>query len=274
MDVSFVDTLLYYFGSWFWVLLCLASLVCLFVRQDMSAKRKMFLWAGFSIVFMYNRFSMYVITRVVEKATYYRFLWLIPGALVIAGALYALLGSLRNRMVAAVLFIAFFVLLWRTQSSFFTLESSHKPANIYELEEDIFGLEEIISADKDEKSPRVAMPSLVQMEYRTYDASVQNAIRKEVYQTMGDHGYICRSKNRRRQEEYRLGALLDGKRMDQKDRIRGALEYLHTDYVVSQRNPEAIQVLEATGLQSVGETGAYVVYRFPNHKEKKPGTVQ
>ncbi len=269
MDKSFVDTLLYYFGNWFWLILCLLSVIYLFFRQNNAGRRKIFLWSGFSIIFMYNRVSMYLITRVVEEATYYRFLWLVPGAILIAWALCEWIASCKYRVAACVVVLGFFVLLWKTQVSFFTLESAYKPPNIYELEEDIFGLEEIISRDKDKQSPTVAMPSLVQMEYRTYDASVKNAIRKEVYQTMGDHDYQCRSKNKRRQEEYRLGALLDGKRVDSQEQILGALKMLHTDYVVSPRNSDALKLFGDIGLRQVGETGAYIVFRVQSLQEKE-----
>ena len=261
MEMTVMDALLYYLGSWFWFILCLLSIVVIFLRQKPGSRKRIVLWALFSTILMYNGFSMRLICKIVEPLTYYRFFWLVPGSLLIAYALLLLMQWFRFKLFSVVLFIGFFLLLRQTGTSFRSLDSFQLPENEYELGADIFQLEELITANKEQDRPRIAMPSTVQMEYRTYDASVQTAIRKEVYQGMGRKDYTYTGNGKLRWAEYLMGGLLDAKRLYPASEVAEALEKLKADYVISPRDGEIYQTLTDAGCQEIATTDSYVFYR-------------
>ena len=258
--VTVHDAIIYYLGDGFWTILSLISILILLFRQRPSGRIRIILWAFFSVIILYNPISLKVITKAVEPLTYYRFFWILPGGIIITLALISLAYSLSNRFLSGMLVAAFFVFLSQAAVSFVSLPSFEIPSNAYELGNDIFQIEEAISNDKKTDMPVVAMPSPVQMEYRTYDAAVSSAIRKEVYQGMVKKEYTYTGKNKRRKAEYALGALLDGYRLIDSDEARKSLSVLGADYAISPRNGDIYQVLTDAGCVELVTTDSYVIY--------------
>ncbi len=101
----------------------------------------------------------------------------------------------------------------------------------------------------------------VQMEYRTYDASVQSAIRKETYQGMGRNDYVFSGKSRRKGAEYVLGALLNNIRTYSPEEVRNALKLTGSEYVISPRVGEIYDTLSAAGCREIATTDSYIFYK-------------
>lgn len=272
VDVTVTQAMMYYVGDWFWCVLWIASIVVILFSFTLTNRLSLVCWAAFSVMLLYNPISLKLICKMVEPLTYYRFFWIAPAGIIISCALISVMGRVRFAGFSAFIAAAFFVMLRHGSVSFYNLDSFRAPQNEYQLENDIFQLQEAIascgkaapeqnnSQEKRAGHQRIAMPQAVQMEYRTYDASVEAAIRKKTYQGMGNKKYEYKGKGRLKQAEYILGGLLNAQKTYSPDEVKTALAITRSEYVISPREGEIYRTLSEAGCRELATTDSYVFY--------------
>ena len=260
MEVTVSQALMYYVGDWFWCVLWAAAIVVIMFSLTLTNRLTLACCMAFSVLLLYNPIALKLICKFVEPYTYYRFFWIAPAGIIISYALIDFMGRLRFAGFSVIVAVAFFFMLSKGALPFYKLDTFKLPENEYQLEGDIFQLQDAI-ASCGKSNPRIAMPMPVQMEYRSYDASVETAIRKETYQGMGRKEYEFSGKSRRKQAEYVLGGLLNNIKAYSPEEVRDALKLTGSEFVISPRVGEIYDTLSAAGCSEIATTDSYIFYR-------------
>ena len=258
-----------YMGSELWIALLAGALFVVFCVMPRGQKLNLLLSIVLSVVLIFNEWTFGLYGSLVEKATFYRFFWMIPVAFLISYATVRVVRlipwlTVKALFLAVVLMAAAFAGFSGTQEYTYCF-----PKNELILDEELLEVAEYLKqeAETTEKEiPRAAMSAGVQMKYRTFDTAVQAVISRQAYMSYQplDAG---ESEWKKYPEESALICIMNGYGLPKKGQIRKAFQTLEVDLAVSIVNPSVETALEEAGCTRVGETENYVVWKCPETNE-------
>lgn len=242
------------FLSVFWV-----CVIYVFCHGDAGTRKRLLFTMVFSILFVFNDLALRVMGKLTDIGTYYRFLWAIPILPLIAWAGTKTVMERRKLWERAVVAVLLLALFCGGMSSFLTEGSLRVPTNIYNLQEDVMQVCDIIEQDKKKDQPVVAFDLECQMSARLYDPSLVWGISRRAYQEHNNaEGYEGVKKSWRAQKSM-IRAVNHGMKDDAK-RLSRALKRKQVDYIVTLNAYEMGDYLSQVGYALVGSTGNRSVY--------------
>ena len=195
-----------------------------------------------ALLILFNEGTYYLIRKMGEETTYYRFLWCIPAIVLSALVLMKLYDKIEKRtekiLVTGVLILCFFI-----SSGFHFQKLFHLPENIYQMPQNMIDVCDLIESDRGEKSPvTVLADNSIMYGIREYNANIQEVLE-------GDDGYLW---NMIQNNDSNVSGFLGKVIMSQSD----------MDYVVIPiENNAAGAMLTSAGCSYIGNSKDYSVYR-------------
>lgn len=166
-------TFLEYDGNAKYLILYVIALVLILMGRNKWSKR-LFLYPMI-LIFMtiFNPLIVGFLIKYLDiSARYYRFIWLLPMAMVISFVSVELISKIKNKKIyvaSICAVIAVLIVFGNVKSRF---ESYIVIDNKYKVSDDIIQISQIIHRDTQQENPVVAYSNLLMLEYRTYDPSV------------------------------------------------------------------------------------------------------
>ena len=252
-----------YMGSELWIVLFAAAFLIVFCFAGKGQKLNILLAAGLSVLIVFNDFVFRYYGKTVEKATFYRFFWMLPVTFVIAYAAARMIRfipwtSIKALFLAVVLMTAAFAGFSGTQKYDFKLPESENMLDL-EIEELSEKIRETGTMSLQEP-PRILMPIEVQLEYRTYDAFAVAVVGRDVYMEYSLGGN-SKSAAKKQDDETILSTLVNGYGIPEAQTVKKALKAKKTDFVIASSIPGVAETFEAAGCERFGETENYVLLR-------------
>lgn len=267
----------YYLMTPVWLVLSLLALVYLVLRSSKEMKSKLLLCGAFSILLILNEFSYRFLIKIFNQASYYRFLWVVPYAFLIAWGLARLVFDIRDgfgesngsfsgrekrqRLLAAVMIpLAFFCMLGTTLGNYESRLKNNYPQNEYLVEDDILEVKELMQKERQEgyapKIPVMAYPREFALQYQTCDAACITVTHREIYLNGFDY-----SQPETASPACLLAAVCTDNVLLDVKLIRRALEELQVEYMVVHANAGMEDYMEQLDCTLAGQTTTCLLYR-------------
>ncbi len=254
-----------YMGNELWIALFLASLIIVLCTAGGGMKLSLLIGVILLAIVVFNDWTLSQYGSLVEKATYYRFFWMIPVTILIAFAFARLIRlipwlTLKAVVFAVLIMTAAFAGFSGTQEYTWSL-----PENDMMLDEEIVELAEILhetGIEARKEPPRVLMSMDVQLLYRTYDASVVTAVSRVAYVDYLQSGNR-KAVEKKYPEESVLMYLVNGYGLPKTEDVEKALKAQKTDFVIAVTIPGVAEAFENAGCERIGKTEKHVVLRCP-----------
>lgn len=257
-----------YFGQTIIGTLFILSVVyCLLTNKK---QKKLFLVGILLVVlFVYNDLSRILIEFIGEKETYYRFIWMLPVTLIIAYAITDIVYKYK-KWSNKIIFISGMVSIILLNSAYTALpvrESFELPEDI--ASEEVIEISEIISQSygstsdspaEDMQKKRVAVPYELELELRTYDASISYGISRNAYMYLAENGYYTNNKKYAK-EELISRAIEHGLPPEDPQELRTCIDDLGIKYLVSPTELYMENYFASIACYAIGYSDNYVVYR-------------
>lgn len=214
------------------------------ILKDKKTTKYLIIYLGV-LFLIFNEVTYYLIRKIGEATTYYRFLWMIPMVVISAYLIIRLFEEIGNKktriLTAGILIVCFLITSGIKVEKFINL-----PENIYQMPQNMIDVCDIIEGDRGEKSPVVVLTDKSLMYgIREYNANIQEVLE-------GDDGYLWNmlSSNNCNMSGFLAKVIISQSNMD----------YI----VVPKQNQEAAALLMSAGSSYVNSSEDYAVYRT-NH---------
>lgn len=273
MNSELINVVTEYLGDVIWIILFLASLIYLFLRnRKEKASKLMLIVIIVGLIVIMNPLSYKIIgSYFTDAASFYRFLWPVPYVIVVAIAVVrfvsdasdGLLGDFFKKHYKALCLIVALLLVFSLEikrDSFLENAISNLPDNKYEISQDVMDVSYLIGLDwegeNSEEQPRVAYPLSLAYEYPSYDAKVISVTSRNVYYYAYLNGQLT--------DKYADGLVLaklctDGDVSDMVA-VKKAVKDTDIDYLVVPKAKDVRETLEKERFLSIGETPNYYIY--------------
>lgn len=264
----------YYITTPLWLAMTGIALLYLLIRLDKSGVKKMLLIVFFFIVVILNDVSYKYLTKVVDPASYYRFLWVIPNVMLIAYALMRIFLDIKEKDkrkkagFALGLLGLFFAALYFTQSNYYLRLQAEKPQNMELISGDIWEVKAMIDGDREQEAPAelpvLAVPQMVMLQYQTVDPGCIVSTNRVVYLQIREKGQTKRLKSQKYQDKYLLSTICQDSSQPEIDEAKKAIERQKIDYMIVQTAGGMENYMESLGGSLLGKTAFYEVYKMKN----------
>lgn len=256
-----INVFINYFASSIVLVCFLIALVWIYFKSEKKTKMQLLLTIGLFLVLVANDVIKFIISKLTDDATFYRFFWCVPVIFVfcyVVTRVFQLTKARDEKIVFGVLIIAILLLSGKT-----FLSTWEKPDNRFQVSDDTLYASIIIDEDCEKEQPVVALPYELHIEIRRYDPSIIWAVKRATYLHVMNNGYYhedCPNKT----EELLIRVVYSGMQENTKT-LKKALDKLKVDYLVISNAYDMQSYLEQVGCVPVGDTGNYCVYRYnPN----------
>ena len=260
-DVMTVRDMIYRYAGESWLPgIFLISIFFLYLAADRRMKKYIIVYAVGGTLLLTPVFQG-VIKSLGGNAERYRFLWLFPITLVIAGMVVCILAKQRSRHEGIVLTAALVLMLYFAGDTYLRPENLKLPENIYGLPDDVIEVSSLIGEDKDKVYVTVALDSRMELTLRQYDASIIWAISRAAYlEGVADENEWDGLTDTQQAEQLLMRFLEYGEYFDE-NIMRTCLETKAVDYLVVKQTMNAEQYMKDVGCVKIGESDDYEVYR-------------
>lgn len=255
----------FYNGQWLTLAVLAASVLFCFWQFKGEARRYYCYVVLALVLTVYNPlFIMVMMDLFSFTAEYYRFLWLIPSAILTTYTIYSLVTRPQKkaqRMAVAGVFLIIFVLVF--PGEYFSQRFTPRPG-IYRIPTDLMNAITVIKEDRHEENPVVTFPTDYNFMARQYDASIFLALeRNRMLYALGidTAGGFDDSDEDYRQQKIIIDAVYLGKKLPASE-LKAALNYTGTDYLVVPQDTANDNYLVGSGCQVVARTENSVIYRY------------
>lgn len=260
-DVVTVREMIYRYAGDAWLPgVFLIGIFFLYLAADGRMKKYIALYAAGGALLLTPVFQE-IIKGLGGDAERYRFLWLFPVTLVVAGIAVGILAKQRNQREGIGLAVALLIVLYFAGNTYLKPENLQLPENIYGLPDDVLEVSRIMEGDKDKVYVTAALDYQMELTLRQYDASVIWAISMNTYfgGVVAEDGWMILS-DVQQAEQLLMRFLEYGEYFDESI-MRSCLETKAVDYLVVKEEMNAEGYLEDVGCVKVGESENYEVYR-------------
>lgn len=267
----------YYLVSPTWRALTIIALVYLVWRVDKPVRKKIFFIALFSVLIVLNDVSYGILVHVVNAASYYRFLWMIPYVMLVAYALMRMLldfketnsadPSAKGKRYAFTFAFCGMILafLFTTQGNYVSRLKEGRPQNIYQVYDDVMEAKEIFDRERAEGNagelPVLAGPHLMMLQYQTVDADCIMATDRVVYLQIRTYGQDVSKKSKKYQDKYLLSTVCEDSAKPDTAQVKKAMNRREVDYMIVRSGMDMEGYMESLGCSLVGQTTSFLVYR-------------
>ena len=194
------------------------------------------------LLLTFNEVTYYLIRKLGEGMTYYRFLWMIPMVIISAYVimkLFEMIDSRKRKVFAAgICALCFAMTSGISMQQFFQF-----PENIYQMPQNTVDVCDIIEKDRQEKSPvTVLADNSIMYGIREYNANIQKVME-------GDDGYLWN--------------MLESNNCDVSGFLgKVIISQANIDYIVIPKgNNASAAMLMSAGSSYIGNSQDYAVYR-------------
>ena len=194
------------------------------------------------LLLTFNEVTYYLIRKLGEGMTYYRFLWMIPMVIISAYVimkLFEMIDSRKRKVFAAgICALCFAMTSGISMQQFFQF-----PENIYQMPQNTVDVCDIIEKDRQEKSPvTVLADNSIMYGIREYNANIQKVME-------GDDGYLWN--------------MLESTNCDVSGFLgKVIISQANIDYIVIPKgNNASAAMLMSAGSSYIGNSQDYAVYR-------------
>ena len=244
-----------YFGTTCYPLILLLFLLYLiFNRKNERSKQILF-----SIILLCVLFPLlYILSNFMgQEAETYRFLWLFPLSCIFAFLAVSICRkTIFDKSVVAMI-VCIMVLL--SGSVLFAPNGIKMPENVYELDNEIIEIAELINKECTENDVRLIAPSQVMIQIRQYSGNLCWAYTGRGQMAMADDDGVIESM--KEDSQYRLAlAVQQGIYIDETI-LQDDLESMLVDYVVLSYNSDFADYLSNDILKPIGNTENYSIYK-------------
>lgn len=253
-----MQTVQTYAGATMFLSAFMVCMIYVFCYGKETGRKRLVLVFLLSILFVFNDFSMKVMGKVTDAATYYRFIWAVPILPLIAWTGTKVVMEREKRWEKAVVLCLLFCLFWGGKSSFITEGTIRVPENPYNLSSDVIQVCDIIEKDKKMENPVAVFDYVCQLEARLYDPSLVWGISRKAYQFHNNmEGYENAGKYKA--EKVMIHAVNFGVK-NEPDLFSEALKKKKVDYVVTLNEYEMDDYLAQLGYNLAGRSELRSVY--------------
>lgn len=249
-----------YFGTTCYPLILILFLLYLILsRKNKRSKQILFSIIVFCFLFPF----LYILCNFIgQEAETYRFLWLFPLSCIFAFLAVSICRKTAFDKTVVAMVVCIMILL---SGSVLLVPSSIKmPENVYELDDEVIEIAEMINSECEE-DVRLIAPSQVMIQIRQYSGNLCWAYTGRGQMMIADDDGVIDSM--KEDPQYRLAlAVQQGIYLDETV-LQGDLESMLVDYVVLTNNSDFANHLSNDILKLIGNTENYSIYKV--HEGKK-----
>lgn len=249
-----------YFGTTCYPLILILFLLYLILnRKNERSKQFLFSIIVFCVLFPF----LYIFSNIIgQEAETYRFLWLFPLSCIFAFLAVSICRKTAFDKTVVAMVVCTMILL---SGSVLLVPSSIKmPENVYELDDEVIEIAEMINSECEE-DVRLIAPSQVMIQIRQYSGNLCWAYTGRGQMMIADDDGVIDSM--KEDPQYRLAlAVQQGIYLDETV-LQGDLESMLVDYVVLTNNSDFANHLSNDILKLIGNTENYSIYKV--HEGKK-----
>ena len=249
-----------YFGTTCYPLILILFLLYLILsRKNKRSKQILFSIIVFCFLFPF----LYILCNFIgQEAETYRFLWLFPLNCIFAFLAVSICRKTAFDKTVVAMVVCIMILL---SGSVLLVPSSIKmPENVYELDDEVIEIAEMINSECEE-DVRLIAPSQVMIQIRQYSGNLCWAYTGRGQMMIADDDGVIDSM--KEDPQYRLAlAVQQGIYLDETV-LQGDLESMLVDYVVLTNNSDFANHLSNDILKLIGNTENYSIYKV--HEGKK-----
>ena len=261
MEVSNVSEMIitYLNNSQLWIVFLIALFV-IWKQTDKQTRAKLSIVIVLSMVLVFNNMSRNVIGRLTSVDVYYRFLWCVPIALVVALVLVKLFLHERKWLYRIIGIVVLYLCLQFVGGTYFHINAFVPQENQYHISSETVAICDIIEQDKAEENPIVAFDTMTQLEARQYNPSLRWGISRNAYLYINNTGYD-KGTGQYIQEERLIKLMNNGWGSTVED-MQEALNSLQIDYIVLVAFEGDVAYMEQLGCEYVGGTSFHNIFRY------------
>lgn len=173
-------TFLQYDGNAKYLILYIVALLLIFIGKNKWSKRLFLYPAVILFATIFNPLVVRILIGLLDiSERYYRFIWLLPMAIVISFVAVELISRVRDRKKYIALVCVFIVVLVFCGNIGTRYKNYKVLDNKYKVSVDIIQISQILHRDTKKENPLVAYSNILMVEYRTYDPSVISLFGRE-----------------------------------------------------------------------------------------------
>lgn len=247
-----------FFNHSFFEISFLISCCYCILTGTIKTKKQIIMLGILGIICVGNNISYEILLKVAEKATYYRFFWMLPVLFVIAYAVVRAIGGEKVRYAAVFCAIVLAIAFFLQGGSYFSKDLLRVPTNEYVIEDDILELSEMLHDYDDSEDILVAMPLSLEYQYRSYDASVTYAIGRKAYLYCLQTGFY--TGNEKYQDEEVLIRIVYAGVQEEASVLRETIDKTQTDYLITKNEHNMDTYLTDAGCTIVGKSENYTLF--------------
>lgn len=244
-----------YFGITCYPLILILFLLYLILdRKNERSKQLLFSVIVFFISFPF----LYILCNYMgQEAETYRFLWLFPLSCIFAFLAVSICRKTAFDKMVVAMTVCIMILL--SGSVILVPNSIKMPENIYELDDEIIEIAEVITRECKGNDVRLIAPSQVMIQVRQYSGNLCWAYTGRGQMVMADEDGVIDSM--KEDPQYRLAlAVQQGIYIDE-NTLQGDLESILVDYVVLSNDSDFADHLSNDFLKLIGNTEYYSIYK-------------
>lgn len=262
---SFIFRVFYeYFGGNWWILLLLAAAVIfIFINNFDNDRQKL----GYTVITLlltvYNPLFIKLLMKVLHfENEYYRFIWLLPVAVLIGCAFIRLIEKMQSKWVQGGIVVVAVILFAMTAPISYAQDNFSWQENIYKVPNELIETINIIKSDSSGKDPTVVFEQEYNFIARQYDASIHLALeRNRMLYALGSTTVGTYSDEDYNNQRAIIGATMLGEAVDVAA-LDAALDYTKTNYLVLNKSRDLTAYMMAAGCQLIGETENNIIYKY------------
>lgn len=253
---SFSEVIRLYFGETRFLALFLAAAAYVLWRSGRQTRRSALVTAAAALILVFNDAAYWLVGKVDDAQTYYRFLWMIPVVPMLAYVTVDVIVQQKSLLRKIAVLAAAVVIVWVSGVSYLEKGSFRRPQEVQYLHPEAAQICNLISEDKETPYPRVVCDFSLVLSLRLHDPTLRYAIRRDTY--LSEEKREKKTMFWTRQKS--LLKLVDGDELEQK-RIRPILRHAGISYAIIANHHERDEQMKAAKCEIVGRTASYTVYR-------------
>lgn len=225
--------------------------------QAGSTGKKAAAAVALAVLFVFNGAAYWIVGKVTDVTTYYRFFWMLPVLFVTAYQFTeAFTCGQKKKILAGILA---FVLCLGVGANFFIVRSNlERPKNIYGLAPDTLAAADAIMEDWDsEHPPTAAFDMYLEYQVRTYEPRILWGISRKAYLYQAKHGYDHKKYVR---QQYIIAAVNEGLKEDA-GKLRRCLDKCGIDYLVIRTSFDMDSYLADISVLPAAYSENYTIYK-------------
>ena len=236
---SFFNACKEYFSNTVMVPLFVIALIWLWKKWNIEKRYTLIIVGVISVFCVFNGGIYYIIDKLNEGDTYYRFFWILPIALLVAMAWTDIFVKVKKEgqyMMLLTLFVGCFVFSSRPLTNWI-----NTPGNVYQVDDEVIEVSDALMELTEGKSTTIIENKNIRNELRQYNAKIGFA----------------------ENESIELSNLLHFNDLNNlSKKMMYYLEENHSEYVVLEKGkPNSCRLIETTGADCVAETDNYYIYK-------------